>query len=230
MPEKVGTIIGSHLSWYNFECYRRSPVRIVGRLFEAGVRWQSDSKEQIAAIRDSIRRLPDYNFVEVMKLLTQADYTSSDILQELARTPAFRRRMKEVGFIPDDEGERRDRYGYRPTHSREVLAKCGITLPKPKMVLPRVVQIGSRRPDSTEVRMPRSELFDLVWSKPITQLATEFGISDRGLGKACEKLRIPRPGRGEWPRIKAGKKVRRPRLPRMEQGKAEEILAWIAQP
>jgi len=34
----------------------------------------------------------------------------------------------------------------------------------------------------------RVELFDLVWSKPMTHLAKELGLSDVGLRKICVKF------------------------------------------
>ncbi len=37
----------------------------------------------------------------------------------------------------------------------------------------------------------RQELYDLVWLDPISTLSTEFGISDRGLGKLCARNDIP---------------------------------------
>lgn len=42
----------------------------------------------------------------------------------------------------------------------------------------------------------REDLFNLIWSKPIQQLAKEFGMSDVALAKKCEAVVIPRPGRG----------------------------------
>ncbi|MGO4569609.1 hypothetical protein AB4Z52_32340 [Rhizobium sp. 2YAF20] len=50
----------------------------------------------------------------------------------------------------------------------------------------------------------RQELYDLVWSTPILQLADQFGISDRGLAKTCERFHIAVPGRGYWAKIEAG--------------------------
>jgi len=51
----------------------------------------------------------------------------------------------------------------------------------------------------------RQELYKLVWSKPIKELAADFGISDVGLAKACRAADIPTPERGYWARKKAGK-------------------------
>jgi hypothetical protein len=42
----------------------------------------------------------------------------------------------------------------------------------------------------------RRELFDLVWTKPVTKVAVDFGVSDVAVHKLCKKHRIPVPGRG----------------------------------
>ena len=55
--------------------------------------------------------------------------------------------------------------------------------------------------------LTRRELYDLVWSKPMRDLASDFGISDVGLAKICNRHRIPKPGRGYWAKLQAGKKV-----------------------
>jgi hypothetical protein len=49
----------------------------------------------------------------------------------------------------------------------------------------------------------RQELYDLVWSTPISTLATQFDLSDRGLAKTCERHQIPVPGRGYWAKLDA---------------------------
>lgn len=59
----------------------------------------------------------------------------------------------------------------------------------------------------------RSELYEMVWSKPMRQLAKEFGLSDVGLAKACKKHDVPRPPRGYWARLAAGQKPGQTPLP-----------------
>ena len=54
----------------------------------------------------------------------------------------------------------------------------------------------------------RKELYDLVWSKPITKIAVDYGISDSMVIKICKKLGVLRPGLGHWAKVAAGKKVR----------------------
>ena len=59
----------------------------------------------------------------------------------------------------------------------------------------------------------RVELFELVWSKPMTHLSKELGLSDVGLRKICVKYGIPLPARGYWARLQFGKQDPRPDLP-----------------
>src|SRR5689334_10014025 len=59
----------------------------------------------------------------------------------------------------------------------------------------------------------RAELHNLVWSEPMTRIAARYGISGRGLAKACERAAIPVPERGYWARVRAGHKIARKPLP-----------------
>lgn len=60
--------------------------------------------------------------------------------------------------------------------------------------------------------LSRKELYDLVWQKPIIQVAKEYGLSDRGLGKLCAKYQIPVPPRGYWQKIRNGQEIKIPKL------------------
>lgn len=61
--------------------------------------------------------------------------------------------------------------------------------------------------------LTRDELHDLVWSVPVSRLAKRFGISDVGLAKICARHEIPRPPRGYWAKVQAGKRLGRTPLP-----------------
>lgn len=52
--------------------------------------------------------------------------------------------------------------------------------------------------------MTRQELYELVWTEPMSKLAKRFAVSDRGLAKICAKAEIPVPERGYWARLQAG--------------------------
>jgi hypothetical protein len=52
-------------------------------------------------------------------------------------------------------------------------------------------------PTSRELlTLSREDLYELVWSKPKTEVARDFGLSDVALAKRCRKLGVPVPGRG----------------------------------
>lgn len=74
-----------------------------------------------------------------------------------------------------------------------------------------------------ERRFSRKEFFDLMWSKPIKDIAPEFGISDVALAKFCRNKGIPLPGRGYWAKLKAGKKLPPACLPPRGLGMSETI-------
>ncbi len=56
--------------------------------------------------------------------------------------------------------------------------------------------------------LSREELYELVWSKPMLELAKDFGLSDVALAKRCRRLAVPVPGRGYWARVAAGQAPR----------------------
>lgn len=55
-----------------------------------------------------------------------------------------------------------------------------------------------------EIKIERKQLHKQVWSKPMSKLAKDYGISDVGLKKICKKLNVPTPPRGYWARIYGG--------------------------
>ncbi|WP_439879676.1 hypothetical protein ACSX1A_10855 [Pontibacter sp. MBLB2868] len=62
----------------------------------------------------------------------------------------------------------------------------------------------------------RQELYQQVWSEPISSLSPKYNISDYELRKLCKELQIPLPKHGHWQRIRAGKQVPIPALPSNE--------------
>jgi len=92
-------------------------------------------------------------------------------------------------------------------------------------------------PSSLEIPMQpttkaflREELYERVWTTPMHRLAKEFGYSDVGLAKLCEKHNIPRPGLGYWRRLELGQKPERPPLPVVEQTNPYRIEIAIREP
>ncbi|MBP7613113.1 MAG: hypothetical protein KA753_08145, partial [Paludibacter sp.] len=63
------------------------------------------------------------------------------------------------------------------------------------------------------MELTRKELYDLVWSEPMTTLCKRFGLSDNGLRKHCKAMNIPMPQIGYWSKINAGQKLAKTELP-----------------
>ena len=77
--------------------------------------------------------------------------------------------------------------------------------------------------------LSREELYELVWSKPMVELAKDFGLSDVAVAKRCRKLGVPVPGRGYWARVAAGQTPRQaPLRKRAEQNPDYSTLTFDA--
>jgi hypothetical protein len=77
--------------------------------------------------------------------------------------------------------------------------------------------VGSN-PAGRPVVISRADLYRQVWNVPVQQLATTYGLSDRGLAKICQRHNIPLPGRGYWAKLHAGQQPpREPLLPIAEE-------------
>lgn len=57
------------------------------------------------------------------------------------------------------------------------------------------------------LRMTRAELHELVWSKPMTEIASLYGVRDQHVAQACDAHQIARPSPGHWQRVEHGKSV-----------------------
>jgi len=69
-----------------------------------------------------------------------------------------------------------------------------------------------------KTELTRKELYDLVWSEPLTTIAKQYNISDNGIRKKCRKMNIPLPKQGHWTRVKFGYKIIRAKLPSYYKG------------
>jgi Zn finger protein HypA/HybF involved in hydrogenase expression len=59
---------------------------------------------------------------------------------------------------------------------------------------------------SRKVKRPSQEdLVRMIWSKPTSQLAKDFGVSDKAIEKWCKAYGIEKPPRGYWAKKQYGK-------------------------
>ena len=50
-------------------------------------------------------------------------------------------------------------------------------------------------------RPSKEQLEKLVWEKPVTKIALDYGVSDKAIEKWCKKYEIKKPARGYWSRV-----------------------------
>ncbi len=69
----------------------------------------------------------------------------------------------------------------------------------------------------------RQELYELVWSVPMTKVGEKFKLSGSYMARVCATLRVPRPERGYWAKLAVGKAPEKPALPDAQPG---DQLSW----
>lgn len=77
---------------------------------------------------------------------------------------------------------------------------------------------------SKDQPMTRAELMDRVWGAPLGIVADDVGLTANGLGKLCDRLSIPRPGRNYWHLPPADRARQRPALPPAPPGASENVV------
>lgn len=74
------------------------------------------------------------------------------------------------------------------------------------------------------IALTRKELYRRVWSKPMSAVAKEVGLSGNALAKICNRLLVPYPSRGYWTKSDADRKGRKPPLPAAPDIKASHVI------
>jgi hypothetical protein len=64
----------------------------------------------------------------------------------------------------------------------------------------------------------REKLHEEVWAEPMTTVAKRYEVSSTYLARICERLNIPRPGRGYWQQRAVGAEVESDPLPEAQPG------------
>ena len=75
-----------------------------------------------------------------------------------------------------------------------------------------------------KITFSRKQLHEAVWTEPLLRLSKTYCISDNGLRKMCKTMNIPLPPNGYWQKVKYGKHVKKPKLPKENSGKEEVVL------
>lgn len=71
------------------------------------------------------------------------------------------------------------------------------------------------------MQLSRAQIYEMIWSQPIQQVAPSLGLSDVGLAKLCKRYDIPRPPRGYWAKIQHGQAP--PKTPLPDPGRDPQV-------
>lgn len=74
------------------------------------------------------------------------------------------------------------------------------------------------------MKLSRAQIHELVWSKPMTEIAREFGVRDQHIARACDGADIARPRAGYWQKVEQGKPIPRMALSN-DRFSADDIIA-----
>lgn len=72
--------------------------------------------------------------------------------------------------------------------------------------------------------MTRKDLYDLVWSKPVSKILEEYKISHTTFKNICKENDVPLPKNGYWQKLKYNKKVEITPLPESNKQYGEIVL------
>lgn len=72
-------------------------------------------------------------------------------------------------------------------------------------------------------RVSRKQLYEEVWSEPMTTVALKYKVSSSFLARICTRLNVPRPQRGYWAMYATGRRPKQPPLPEARPG---DELEW----
>jgi hypothetical protein len=94
------------------------------------------------------------------------------------------------------------------------------TSPRPKCAITLSIETISL---SMIHSFTRQELYDLIWSEPVSVVTKRLGSSDVWLRKNCITADIPLPPAGFWANKRAGKAMRKINLPQRGLGQFDVI-------
>ena len=95
----------------------------------------------------------------------------------------------------------------------------------PHSNLPRASENPTMSHSASDVtpNVDREALYKKVWTKPMTTIARQHGVSSSFLARVCARLNVPRPPRGYWAKLKVSRAPTKPPLPSPRAG---DPLEW----
>lgn len=117
------------------------------------------------------------------------------------KTPLPPSKIETVELIPEKG---------KPKETEEIITQQTIVVPEEEKIGLEIRYEGQAQ------RYNRETLYQEVWAEPMTVVCQRYGMSDNGLRKICRKLDVPFPPAGYWAKVRAGKLVSKPTLPKVK--------------
>jgi hypothetical protein len=78
-------------------------------------------------------------------------------------------------------------------------------------------------------RITREELFEAIWSTPISKLSSSWNVSSYRIVQACKELNVPKPEPLHWSLVHRGRQFERPSLPPTDVNTPAEAILKASQ-
>ncbi|HOC44118.1 MAG TPA: hypothetical protein PKJ99_13970 [Thermoanaerobaculales bacterium] len=211
----------SELSWPFGD--RRRNVVCLERIFEHhwGRLSHLDREECRELRRHLLKMESDSDLSRLLQTLSRPRHCDEAVFAELTKTTAIRDRLKRLelaSLLPQrtsspsaDRSRQRVEKNSQHRSGKSERDRWFASL------------APETQADILRGLISRDQLYQEVWSEPATKVAERYGVSDVAVAKWCQKLNVPRPGRGYWARVNAGYRVKTVPLPEAEEGQREYV-------
>ncbi len=89
--------------------------------------------------------------------------------------------------------------------------------------------ISNHRKELSITQALREQIYEDIWSEPLYKVAKKYNLTSAPLKRRCQECwDIPVPDADYWPRVYAGRKIKRPKLPMPPAAFAREFVSEYA--
>lgn len=128
-------------------------------------------------------------------------WTKLEFNKPVQKTPLPDSKIEMIQFVPESE---------KIKDTETVISAGSILVSEEERIGLQIERKGEGS------KYNREKLYQEVWTDPVTEVAKRYNMSDVNLRKICKKLDIPLPPAGYWAKLRAGKEVSKPSLPKLK--------------
>lgn len=200
--------------------YHGISVHAIERWITRGAKFVPDGPADLRETRAAVREISQWDVSRFMKVLAKG--TTEEVFYQILNVPQMRTHLNCTS-----SGLRKL---VSELYARLERRKQGANrfAPDPKQT--RFKQLKPRFVPLKHTSRTRTELYDMLWSTPTTQIAEQCGMTDVALGKICKAYNIPKPSLGHWAKKAAGRRTTTKSLPDPTWNPEIEIRSYMGAP